>query len=58
MYFGQLFHVIRNAVPVELEPHSNLSGTAFQLSCTKARTEKAHYKSLKNSLQELMIDLG
>jgi len=50
MYFGQLFHVIRNAVPVELEPRSNLSGTAFQLSCTKARAEKAHNKSLKNSL--------
>ena len=58
MYFGRLFHVIRNAVPVELEPHSNLSGTAFQLSCTKARAEKAHNKSLKNLLQEFMIDLG
>ena len=46
MYFGRLFHVIWNAVPVELEPYSNLSGTGVQLSCTKARAEKAHYKSL------------
>ena len=53
MYFGRLFHVIRNAVPIELEPHSNLSGTGFHLSCNKARAEKAHYKSLKNLLQEL-----
>ena len=46
MYFGRLFHVIWNAVPVELEPCSNLAGTGFQLSCTKAGAEKAHYKSL------------
>ena len=58
MYFGRLFHVIWNAVPVELEYRSNLSGTGFHLSCNKARAEKAHNKSLKNLLQELMIDLG
>ena len=46
MYFGQLFHVIRNGVPVELEHCSNLSGTGVQLSGNKARAEKAHYKSL------------
>ncbi len=46
MYFGRLFHVIWNAVPVELEQGSNLSGTGVQLSCNKARAEKAHYKSL------------
>ena len=46
MYFGRLFHVIWNAVPVELEPCSNLSGTGFQLSYNKAGAEKAHYKSL------------
>ena len=46
MCFGQLFHVSWNAVPVELEHCSNLSGTGVQLSSTKARTEKAHYKSL------------
>jgi len=46
MYFGRLFHVIWNAVPVELEPRSNLSGTGFHLSCNKAGAEKAHYKGL------------
>ena len=46
MCFGRLFHVIWNAVPVELEPCSNLAGTGVQLSCTKAGAEKAHYKSL------------
>ena len=46
MYFGRLFHVIWNAVPVELEHGSNLSGIGVQLSCNKARAEKAHYKSL------------
>ena len=35
MYFGQLFHVIWNAVPVELDPCSNLAGTEFHLSCSK-----------------------
>ena len=39
-------HVFRNAVPVELEPCSNLSGTGFHLSCNKAEAEKAHYKGL------------
>ena len=46
MCFGRLFHVIWNAVPVELEHRSNLAGTSVQLSCNKARAEKAHYKSL------------
>ncbi len=46
MCFGRLFHVIWNTVPVELEHCSNLFGTGVQLSCTKARAEKAHYKSL------------
>ncbi len=46
MCFGRLFHFIWNAVPVELEHCSNLSGTGFHLSCNKAGTEKAHYKGL------------
>ena len=46
MYFGRLFHVIWNAVPVELEQGSNLAGTGVLLSCNKAGAEKAHYKSL------------
>ena len=46
MYFGRLFHVTWNAVPVELEPCSNLAGTGVQLNCNKARAEKAHYQSL------------
>ena len=46
MCFGRLFHVIWNAVPVELEPCSNLAGTGVQLNCNKAGTEKPHYKSL------------
>ena len=46
MCFGLLFHVIWTAVPVELEPYSNLSGIGFQLSCNKAGVEKAHYKCL------------
>ena len=35
MYFGQLFHVLWNAVPVELDSYSNLAGTGVQLSCNK-----------------------
>ena len=46
MSFGRLFHVIWNAVPVELEPCSNLAGIGVQLSCNKAKAEKVHYKSL------------
>ena len=46
MYFGRLFHVTWNAVPVELEPCSNLAGTGVQLNCNKAGALKAHYKSL------------
>ena len=36
MYFGPLFQLIWNAVPVELEHFSNLAGTGVQLSYTKA----------------------
>ena len=50
MCFGQLFHVIWNAVPVELEPRSNLSGTGVQLNCNKAGAEEAHYKSLSGGV--------
>ena len=46
MYFGRLFHVSWNAVPVELEPCSNLAGTGVQLNCNKAGTENTHYKGL------------
>ncbi len=46
MCFGLLFQFIRTAVPVELEPCSNLAGTAVQLSCNKAGTLKARYKRL------------
>ena len=46
MYFGRLFHVSWNAVPVELEPCSMLAGTGFHLSCNKAEALKAHYTSL------------
>jgi len=46
MFFGRLFHVIWNAVPVELEHGSNLSGTGFQLSCNMAGGLKAHCTSL------------
>ena len=46
MYFGRLFHVIWNAVTAKLDSCSNLAGTGVQLSCNKARAEKAHHKSL------------
>ena len=46
MYFGPLFQLIWNVVPVELEHCSNLAGTGVQLSCNKVGAEKAHYKSL------------
>ena len=48
MCFGLLFQFIRTAVPVELEPCSNLAGTGVQLSCNKAGAEKAHCKSLSS----------
>ena len=35
MCFGRLFYVIWNAVPVDLEPPSNLSGTGLHLSWNK-----------------------
>ena len=38
MYFGLLFHVIWNAVPVELEFCSNLTGTAFQITWNSGTT--------------------
>ncbi len=50
MYFGRLFHLSRNAVPVELEPCSNLAGTGVQLSCNKVRAEKAHHKRLSGEV--------
>ena len=46
MCFGRLFHVIWNAIPVELEHCSNLAETGVQLNCNTARAEKAHNKSL------------
>ena len=46
MYFGRLFHVIWNAVPVELEHDSNLAGMGVHLSCNKAEVLKAHNKGL------------
>jgi len=48
MCFGLLFQFIRTAVPVELEPCSNLAGTGVQLSCNKAGAEKAHCKRLSD----------
>ncbi len=50
MYFGRLFHLSRNAVPVELEHCSNLAGTGVQLSCNKVRAEKAHHKRLSGEV--------
>ena len=55
MCFGLLFHVIWNAVPVELEHFSNLAGTGVQLSCNKARAEKAHCKSLSGEAQNMVL---
>ena len=55
MYFGQLFHLSRNAVPVELEPCSNLAGTGVQLSCNKARAEKTRYKRLSGEVQKVAL---
>ena len=46
MYFGLLFQLIWNAIPVELEHCSNLAGTGVQLNCNKAGTEKTHDKGL------------
>ena len=46
MYFGWLFHVIWNTVPVELDSCSNLAGTGVQLSWNKVKAEKYHYKRL------------
>ena len=51
MYFGRLFHVSRNAVPVELEPCSNLAGTGVQLSGTKAENIKTMLQVLPNITQ-------
>ena len=50
MYFGRLFQFIWNAVPVELEPCSNLAGTGVQLNCNKVGALKAHYKSLSGKV--------
>ena len=51
--FGRLFHVIWNAVPVELEPCSNLAGTGVQLSCNNAGAEKTHYKRLSSGQRKM-----
>ena len=51
MYFGRLFHVIWNAVPVELEHCSNLSGTGVQLNVTKAGGIKTMPQVLTNITQ-------
>ena len=51
MYFGRLFHVIWNAVPVELEHCSSLSGTGVQLSGTKAGGIKTMFQVLPNITQ-------
>ena len=40
MYFGQLFHVIWNAVPVELDSYSNLAVTKREL---KKLTVRAYW---------------
>ena len=50
MYFGPLFHVIWNAVPVYMEHCSNLAGTGVQLNCNKVGALKAHYKSLSGEV--------
>jgi len=51
MYFGRLFHVIWNAVPVELEHCSNLPGTGVQLNGTKAGGIKTMPQVLTNITQ-------
>ena len=51
MYFGQLFHVIWNAVPVDMEHCSNLSGTGVHLSGTKAGGIKTMAQVLTNITQ-------
>ena len=51
MYFGRLFHVIWNVVPVELEHCSNLSGIGVQLSGTKAGGIKTMPQVLTNITQ-------
>ena len=56
--FGRLFHVIWNAVPVELEHCSNLAGTGVRLSCNKARAEKAHYKHLLSGERKIAFGGG
>ena len=58
MYFGRLFHVIWNAVPVELEPCSNLAGTGVQLSCNNAGAEKTHYKRLSGGQRKMAFGGG
>ena len=51
MYFGRLFHVIWNAVPVELEHCSNLSGTGVHLSGTRTGGIKTMLQVLPNITQ-------
>ena len=58
MCFGRPFHVIWNAVPVELEPCSNLAGTGVQLSCNNAGAEKTHYKRLSGGQRKMAFGGG
>jgi len=51
MYFGRLFHLSWNVVPVELEHCSNLSGTGVHLSGTKVEGIKTMYQVLPNITQ-------
>ncbi len=51
MYFGRLFHLSWNVVPVELEPCSNLAGTGVHLSGTKAGGIKTMLQVLPNITQ-------
>jgi len=51
MYFGRPFHIIWNAVPVELEHCSNLSGTGVHLSGTNTGGIKTIFQVLPNITQ-------
>ena len=55
MCFGRLFHVIWNAVPVELEHGSNLSGTGVHLSGKKMFCDKTLFKGLFGVSQKVIV---
>ena len=55
MCFGRLFQVIWNAVPVELEHGSNLSGTGVHLSGKKMFCDKTLFKGLFGVSQEVIV---